>query len=66
MTIITVCKDCTAPKRHPGCHDRCPEYLAEKAEYERLKAKADAIRKIDFSLYSQQCKSVRRAMRHKR
>ena len=23
---ITVCYGCVAPKRHPGCHDHCPEY----------------------------------------
>lgn len=28
---IKCCKDCVAPKRHPGCHGVCPEYLYEKA-----------------------------------
>ena len=66
MAIIKCCMDCVAPKRYPGCHDRCPEYLKEKAEYERLKAKADKIRRVDFSLYTQRSKAVRKALRHKR
>lgn len=31
---IKCCKDCVAPKRHPGCHGVCPEYLYEKALWE--------------------------------
>ena len=27
---IKCCKDCVAPKRHPGCHGVCPEYLYER------------------------------------
>jgi hypothetical protein len=37
MSIIS-CKDCKPPKRYPGCHDHCPEYLAQKAEHDRLMA----------------------------
>lgn len=29
---MSVCKDC--PKRQMGCHDRCPDYLKEKAEHD--------------------------------
>lgn len=34
---IKCCKDCVAPKRHPGCHGVCPEYLYEKALWEEEK-----------------------------
>lgn len=34
MTGIKCCKDCIAPKRYPGCHGVCEEYLTEKAKYE--------------------------------
>ena len=27
---ITCCYGCVAPKRHPGCHDHCPEYNEER------------------------------------
>ena len=31
------CKDCVAPKRHPGCHDKCPEYQEQKAKNDAVK-----------------------------
>lgn len=27
---ISCCIDCVAPKRHPGCHDKCPMYQTQK------------------------------------
>ena len=32
------CKDCVPPKRHLGCHDRCPERAEWLAEEELKKA----------------------------
>ena len=37
MTNRSCCKECVPPKRHPGCHGKCPEYQAEKEEREKLK-----------------------------
>lgn len=34
---IKCCKDCVAPKRHPGCHGVCPEYIHEKELWEEEK-----------------------------
>ena len=36
--MIKCCKGCIAPKRHPGCHDHCPEYIEEKEQHEKEKA----------------------------
>lgn len=36
MSMITCCKDCKL--RTPGCHDKCEEYIQEKAEWNRAKA----------------------------
>lgn len=33
--MIWCCKDCVAPKRRPGCHGSCPEYLVQKAEHDK-------------------------------
>lgn len=41
--VIKCCKDCVAPKRHPGCHDTCEDYKKEIAEY-----KANEQRKKEF------------------
>lgn len=32
ITGIKCCKGCVAPKRYPGCHSNCPEYLMEKKQ----------------------------------
>ena len=29
------CYGCIAPKRHPGCHDRCQPYLSYKAKNDK-------------------------------
>lgn len=64
--MIWCCKDCVAPKRHPGCHDRCPEYIEQKAIHEqeledRRKAKA-----VQNRLYNQRAEGVRKANSRKR
>lgn len=33
--MIWCCKDCVAPKRRPGCHGSCPEYIVQKAEHDK-------------------------------
>ena len=35
MATITCCRYCVAPKRHPGCHSTCPEYIKEREEHQR-------------------------------
>lgn len=40
MKLFECCHHCTAPKRHPGCHDRCPEYKEQKEILEQLKENA--------------------------
>lgn len=48
MSAIKCCRYCVPPKRHPGCHSKCPDYLKERAEYDQKKAMIDAKRKEDF------------------
>lgn len=57
---IDSCHYCVAPKRHPGCHDTCPEYQKAKAEHEARKAAADKKRAIERNLISQTVTSVER------
>lgn len=48
--MIWCCKDCVAPKRRPGCHGSCPEYLVEKAEHDKQRieqANKDSISRRD-------------------
>ena len=60
---INCCRYCVAPKRHPGCHDRCAKYLEEKAKHDAEKAEADKKRRIEYGLDSQYASSVLRMAR---
>lgn len=42
---IKCCLYCVAPKRHPGCHGDCPEYLQEREalDEELKKAREDTV-----------------------
>lgn len=60
------CIPCTKPKRHPGCHGHCPDYLAEKAKYDKRKAQHNQERGIDIGLYQQRCDAVGRALKYRK
>ncbi len=58
---INCCRYCVAPKRHPGCHDHCPEYIKEKAQHDAEKAADDKRKRIEYGIISQLRSSIRRA-----
>lgn len=60
---IKCCQYCVAPKRHPGCHGTCPEYLKEKAEHEERKASDYKQRKVKGDIYCQRSERVTKAIR---
>ena len=33
------CRYCVPPTRKPGCHSRCPEYIAWKKDHDKVKEK---------------------------
>lgn len=43
--FFTVCKDCAAPDRHPGCHDTCEYYRKERERYEDAKKQEEREKK---------------------
>ena len=63
--MIYSCKECVAPKRYPGCHAVCPEYLAQKAEHDRLKAIYDKERDVACSITCARGDRVYKAMRNR-
>ena len=63
---IKCCNGCVPPKRNPYCHGSCPEYLAEKAEYDRLMAADAEKRMIGNAIYSNRSVKVNNAMRRRR
>ena len=57
------CKYCEPPKRRPGCHAHCPEYLEESAEYRNKKSIADKERDIQQGIIQQRNEAAYRAYR---
>lgn len=64
--MIYSCKGCVAPKRHPGCHGTCPEYLADKEQHDKEKAEADKKRMVESGLTAQALVGVNRAHKAQR
>ena len=64
--MVRVCKGCVSPKRYPGCHDHCPEYLAERAEYDRLKEADYKKRQTIGLLVDQRLQGINRANKKRR
>ena len=56
--MIYSCKDCVAPKRYPGCHAVCPEYLAQKEQHDKEKAIIAKNRYIYDGLNSQTVQGI--------
>ena len=48
---IKCCKDCVPPARHTGCHAKCEQYKAEKAEFEKQKEYAKAHKTVMLTKY---------------
>ena len=63
---ISSCKGCVAPKRYPGCHGSCPEYIATKEEHERLKEIHDRERMITMGICGDRGEKVYKAMKARR
>lgn len=61
MANIDCCRGCIAPKRHPGCHGSCPEYIKERAAYDAKKTAYDRQREIEYGLTAQALRRSERA-----
>ena len=58
QSTIECCHYCVAPKRYPGCHDHCPEYQKQKAEYEARKVAYYGDRNIITGLDAQRAAAI--------
>ena len=63
---ISCCHGCMAPKRYPGCHDVCPDYLKEKAAHDALREEDYKRRRTIHDLNEQRYRGVTKAVKHKR
>lgn len=64
-TTIECCHYCVAPKRYPGSHGKCPEYLAERTAYEKRKMAYYGDRQVQAGLDEQRDKRITRVMKEK-
>jgi hypothetical protein len=64
-TSIDCCRYCVVPKRHPGCHGQCPEYIKERAELDRHNAILKKERETDRQIYQQAADSIARIKKKK-
>lgn len=44
MKTYYACLECVAPKRHPKCHETCPEYQKDKERQQSLKERNKSLR----------------------
>lgn len=63
---ISCCKGCVAPKRHPGCHGSCSDYIREKAEHDALMEEDYKRRHLNQNLADQKYAAITRATKKKR
>lgn len=60
------CFNCKQPKRHPGCHDRCPEYTTDLAKFRERKAVEDRKKAINSGLDAQAIAGVYQARKRRK
>lgn len=60
------CLNCCPPKRHPGCHGSCPEYMGQKAMHDEQKAASDRKKFIKQRLQSQMYDGVHKAYKRRK
>lgn len=63
---IKCCNGCVPPKRYPGCHDHCEEYIKEKEAHNQRKAELDRDRQLTTAIYVDRGNKVEKAMRKRR
>ena len=61
--MIRCCRNCVAPKRYPGCHGQCPEYIAEKEQHDALMEQERQKSKVRNDIYNQRATRVTKALR---
>ena len=63
---INCCNGCVPPKRYPGCHGHCPEYIEAKAKHDAERERISKAARTRHDIYSQRGDSVRKAKRRKK
>jgi hypothetical protein len=64
--MSSVCKDCKAPKRYPGCSDHCPDRIAEKLIEELRKEAYRKEQDVSIGIRDQRTRGVTKANRRRK
>lgn len=64
--MIWCCNDCKAPKRFPGCHGICHEYIKQKTIHDQEREAKQREKNIQHGLNSQVARAKQRAIKRKR
>lgn len=60
MSFFECCHYCKAPKRYPGCHDKCPDYIGSKKLWDAHKEAERLARAAEPPMSSAQVRAMRR------
>lgn len=66
MNQFKCCFYCVPPKRHPGCHAECAEYIKSRAEFDRMREIEKGERRKDDELRSYDVDRNERARKKKK
>ena len=66
MGFFECCRYCKAPKRYPGCHSECPEYIERKKLWEEYKEAEKLSKSVEFGASPAQMSAVRNIQRKQR
>jgi hypothetical protein len=61
--MIRCCYGCIAPKRYPGCHAQCQEYIKEKAVHDAQHEEERKKKEIRNGITIQRAAGVRNALK---
>lgn len=63
---IQCCKGCVPPRRNPYCHSNCPEYIAEKEDYDKKMAEFKKKEDVSRAIQSSRGQKVYKALKDNR
>lgn len=64
--MVVCCNGCVPPKRHPGCHDHCPDFITEKLVDDLREEKYRKQQEIHLGLRDQKTRGVIKANKRRR
>lgn len=50
IKYFSSCYRCEPPKRHPGCHATCPEYIEDRKAYDTMKEAVEYEKKLNTAI----------------